>query len=127
MTLKMKQVTELQNLFDTMQNKILPIKTAYKLSKIKNKTTEEIDFYKKQFTEIINIYALRDDSGQYVYSEHQDGIQIQPKKEKECNQKIEELQNLNVTFPDITFQLDELDSVQLTIDGINALIPFIED
>ena len=124
--MKMYEVLALQNFYASVQDKKMPIKTAYKLSRLAKHAEEEIQFYQKEFTRIIDEYALKE-NGQLVYSNDMSSIKIIPGKEDECSAKIMELKELEVDLSQFEFTLDEFDSLELTLAEMSAILPLIKD
>ena len=105
----------------------LPIKTAYKISRLSNAIDQEITFYQVKFREIVEEYCQRDENGNYVPTADGQGFQIISGKEAECNQAMIDLQSLEVELPDITFVIDEFDGMELTVNDLSGIMPFIVD
>jgi hypothetical protein len=124
--MKMYEILEMQNFYASVQDKKMPIKTAYKLSRMAKRIEEEVQFYQKEFARIINDYALKED-GQLVYSEDMNSIKVIPGKEEECNAKVIELKELEVDFSQFEFSLDEFESFELTLAEMSSILPLIKD
>lgn len=124
--MKMYEVLEMQNFYTSVQDKKMPIKTAYKLSRMAKRIEEEVQFYQKEFARIINEYALKE-NGQLVYSEDMNSIKVIPGKEEECNEKVIELKELEVDFSQFEFALDEFESFELTLTEMSSILPLIKD
>lgn len=124
--MKMYEILALPNFYASIHEKKMPIKTAYKLSKLAKRAEEETQFYQSQFQKIIDEYALRED-GQLVYSEDMTSIKIIPGKEDECAKKITELREIEVDIKDFTFSIDEFENLELTMAEMSALFPLIAD
>ena len=105
----------------------IPIKTAYKLSHLADAIEKEINFYRTKFRETLDEYCLLDDDGNYATTDDGTGYKIQPGKEVECNQAMEDLHALEIELPDITFAIDEFDGMELRIQDLNGIMPFIVD
>nr|DAL45306.1 MAG TPA_asm: hypothetical protein [Caudoviricetes sp.] len=45
---------------------------------------------------------------------------------EECSAKIKEINEFQVTFPDIFFSLDELEPLGLTLEELELLEPFVK-
>ena len=127
MKLKMNQIIEFQMFYNNIKNTKLPLKTAYKLNKLFIQINEELSFYQQKFTEIINEFGKRDENGELIYSSDRTSIEIMDGRRLECQQKIEELQNLEVNIQGIEFTTDELESLNLTISEVECLMPFIKE
>lgn len=127
MKLKMNQIIEFQMFYNNIKNTKLPLKTAYKLNKLFIQINEELSFYQQKFTEIINEFGKRDENGELIYSSDRTSIEIMDGRRLECQQKIKELQNLEVNIEGIEFTTDELESLNLTISEVECLMPFIKE
>lgn len=124
--MKMYEALALPNFYASVQDKKMPIKTAYKLSRLAKRAEEEIKFYQKEFMRIIDEYALKE-NGQLIYSEDMASIKIIPGKEDECNAKITELKDLEIDFSSFEFSLDEFESLELTLAEMSSILPLIKD
>lgn len=124
--MKMYEVLALQNFYASVQDKKMPVKTAYKLSRLARKAEEEVQFYQKEFARIVNEYALKE-NGQLVYSDDMTSIKIIPGKEDECNEKIIELKELEIDLTGIEFTIEELENLELTLAEMSAIFSLIKD
>ena len=128
--MKMNEVIELSNLYETIKDIKMPLKTSYKFSRLMRQVQTEIEFYQTKFKELVDEYAERDNNGEYIYSDDGQSISIIKGKEQECNEKIAELQNLDVDIKDISFSFDELETLEnlnLSVAQMSCLIPLIKE
>lgn len=123
----MNQVVEFQKFYENIKNMKFPLKTAYKLNKLITQVNNEISFYQQKFSEIINEFGKRDESGEFIYSQDGSSIEIVEGRQTECQEKVNELQNLEAEIQDIFFTIDELDGLNLTLYEMNCLLPFIKE
>ena len=124
--MKMYEVLELQNLYNSISNIKLPLKTTYKFTRLMKRAEEELAFYQKKFAEIVEEYGVKE-NGQYKMSPDGQSIIIIPGKEEECNEKLAELRNLEVDIKDIKFSIDELEGIDVSIAELSCLMSLIED
>lgn len=124
--MKMYEVLSLQEFYVAVKDKKLPLKTAYKLSRLMKRVEEEIQFYNQEFNKILDEYAKKENNN-FVFSKDGTSIEIIPGKEEECNNKIIELKTLEVDLNNFSFTLDEFDGIDLTISEMNSLLPLIKD
>lgn len=124
--MKMYEVLGLQNFYTSVQDKKMPIKTTYKLSRLASKVEKEIEFYSKEFAKIVDTYAQKE-NGELVYSEDMTSIKIIPGKEDECSEKIYELKEIEVDLGDFSFSLEEFEDLDLTLAEMSSILPFIKD
>lgn len=124
--MKMYEILDLQVLYNSISNIKLPLKTTYKFTRLMRIAEEEIAFYQKKFQEIIEEYGAKED-GNYKFSPDGQSIIILPGKENECNEKVYELRNLEVPIEGITFTIEELDGIDVSISELSCLMSLIED
>jgi len=127
MQIKMSNVLDLATLYTKIKTKNFPIKTLYKFSKLFKVINEEKEFYSTNLQSIIDTYAQRDEEGNYVQVDNGNAIKIQEDKIGEAQAKINELVELPVDLPDITFTIDELESADFTVEEFNFFLPFITE
>ena len=125
--MKMYEILDLQNLYNSIAQIKLPLKTTYKFTKLMKRAEEEINFYQEKFREIVEEYGAKDEDGQYKMSPDGMSVVIIPGKESECNSKLVELRNLEVEINDIKFTIEELDGLNISISELGCLMPLIED
>ncbi len=123
----MDQIIAFRNNGDFFAETTLPLKGAYKLNKIKKAVETEGEYYREKFQEIVNKYAKKDENGQLVFSEDGNQIIIKDGMVDECNQALEDLQNLEVQIENYGLSLADLgEDVECTPDELEALMPFME-
>lgn len=124
--MKITNVLEFKTLYETIKDKKLPIKVSYKMAKLLQQLEMEINFYQEKIAAIVQEYGKKDERGNLVTVES--GVfEIQEGKLSECNAKIEELAALEIQPIDIKFSFDELETLELSIQEINCLMPFLEE
>lgn len=124
--MKMTELIQLPSLISKLRNRNLPIRTAYKFTKLATIVENEAKFYQEHFTKIVQDYGQQDENG-YVFSEDGSTIAIIPGKEEECKQKISELQSIEIETPGVTFTLEELENLDLTMSELQVLFPLITE
>lgn len=124
--MKMFEVLELQNLYNSISQVKLPLRTTYKFTKLMKRAEEELSFYQSNFRKIIEEYGVKE-NGEYKLSHDGQSIAIIPGKEAECNMKLAELRGLEVSIEDIKFSIDELEGLNVSINELSCLMSLIED
>lgn len=124
--MKMYEVLELQNLYNSISHIKLPLKTTYKFTRLMKRAEEEITFYQEKFREIVEEYGIKE-NGEYKITPDGQSIVIIPGKESECNQRLFELRNLDVSIEGIKFTIEELEGIDVSIQELNCLMSLIED
>lgn len=126
-TVTMDQLIAFRNSGDFFGNTTLPLKGAYKLNKLKKAIEKESEFYTEKFQEIVEQYAKHDENGNLVFSEDGNQIMIKEGMVEECNQALDDLQNLEVMIENYGLSLEDLgEDLECTPDELEALMPFME-
>ena len=127
--MKMFEILELEGLLQKLTQKELPIRTLYKVDKLIKLVGKEKDFYQTQFQALVDTYAERDENGNYLYTDNSaEAVKIIPDKIAECQSKMNELVNIEITdVPDIAFTFEELDSLTLSYTEARPLMNFIKE
>lgn len=127
--MKMFEILELGGLLQKLTQKELPIRTLYKVDKLIKLVGKEKDFYQTQFQTLVDTYAERDENGNYLYTDNSaEAVKIIPDKIAECQSKMNELVNIEITdVPDISFTFEELDSLTLSYAEARPLMNFIKE
>lgn len=124
--MKMYEIIELSNLYNSIKDYKMPLRTAYKFTLLMKKVEVEMQFYHSELSKIISNFAKKDSNGNYMFTEDGSSIVIIPGKEAECNTQLAELRNLEVNIDNIKFTISELESFDLTIAQLSCLMSLIE-
>lgn len=124
-TVTMQQALDFRKAYSFFNSIKLPLKAAYKLTKIKNAIEKETEYYGEKFREIVDTYAQKDENGDLKYNEDGTQILIKEGMVTECNQKLEELHTLEVGVENYNLTIDDLgEGIEVTTDDLDALMPF---
>ena len=127
MTIKIQQILNFSQFYAIASTNSLPIKTAYKLSRLSKSIAQEVEFYQTELNKIITKYALKDEQGNLTLTEDKKGFRVDPEFQSQCANELNELSNLDIELPDISFDIDEFDSISLNQQEILGIIPFIKE
>lgn len=127
MTTSIETVLSLKELYEAINSKVYSAKVTYKLSKLFAAVMKESEFYAAQVNKLVNLYGQHDENGQLIFTEDQQGIRVQPDKLNEFQNKMTELLELKIDLPDITFTLDEVGELSLSLQQFNLFLPFINE
>ena len=121
----MEQLIDFKNSGDFFADQVIPLKGAYKINKIRKNVEKESEFYSDKFQEIVDKYAQKDDDGKIKFSDDGNQILIQQDKISECNDALEDLQNLEVEIDNYDLVLEDLgDDVKCAPETLKSLMPF---
>lgn len=127
MILKMQQVVEFHTTYSKIKEQEMSVKLAYRLNQIEEICEKKNSFYEITMRDIITRYSEKDGDGNPVTLAAINSIKIKSEFIDECAKEIQELAELEVELPDITFTLDNLESLKLSASEVKALMPFIKE
>jgi hypothetical protein len=87
----------------------------------------ELQFYREKLQEIISEYGIFNENGQPEMTEDKMGIKLKSGMEEICYQSLKELQEIEITMPDIYFAIEDFDTIEISATEIAAILPFIKD
>lgn len=124
--MRIQKILAMEEAIKNLKSKNLPIKTAYRLLKFAEFVATESDNYRNLFRQILNEYAEKNEDGSFIFSE--DGTNVILKKDhiKEANEKVSELNQLEVDVP-YTFDLREFENLEISLEDLAPLMDIIVD
>lgn len=124
--MRIQKILAMEEAIKNLKSKNLPIKTAYRLLKLAEFVATESDNYRNLFRQILDEYAEKNEDGSFVFSE--DGTNVILKKDhiKEANEKVSELNQLEVDVP-YTFDLSEFENLEISLEDLAPLMDIIVD
>lgn len=124
--MRIQKILAMEEAIKNLKSKNLPIKTAYRLLKLAEFVAIESDNYRNLFRQILDEYAEKNEDGSFVFSE--DGTNVILKKDhiKEANEKVSELNQLEVDVP-YTFDLKEFENLEISLEDLAPLMDIIVD
>ena len=107
MKLTNRRIVNDANFLGALNNKQLPIKVSYAISKNISKLESELKIYNKEREKIINKYCKKDEEGKLVIDENNQ-YSIEDESIDICNKELNELLNIEVDINIHKFKLDDL-------------------
>ena len=120
-----KVIKAKQVISEHIEEKITP-KLGYKLLKLCKAIETEEEFFNKRMSKIVADYCKKNEDGTYVKNEN-GGIEIIEAEVENCNKAIDELYAVEVAMPDITFTIEELGELKLSVADLIYLEDFIKE
>lgn len=111
--------------YNKIKDQQMPVLTAYKFLKIYKQAKEDESFYFEKVREILQQYGELDEQGQLIPTSDGSGVKIQPSKQEECIQKLNELQEIESTIEFEPINLALLKDFSLTPADIEGIINFL--
>lgn len=125
MLVKRKDAVKITVIKDKIKDKKFNLQTQYKILKLIKAIEEEDEIMNQSVLKIANEYAEKDEIGQIIQSED-GGIKIDQNKKNELTLALNELNTAELQLPDIYFNLEEFEGLDLTLDELDAFIAFIK-
>ena len=123
--MKFKQIETLYSTLSEFTEKEMPLRLAYKFSKILSSIEKDYEFYISEMRKIISKYSEKDDQGNPIQEEG--NIKIQKDYVSMADKSVQELYNMEFNLPDIKISLSELEDLSIKPSSLQILIPFIEE
>ena len=123
--MKFKQIETLYSTLSEFTEKEMPLRLAYKFSKILSSIEKDYEFYISEMRKIISKYSEKDDQGNPIQEEG--NIKIQKDYVSMADKSVQELYNMEFNLPDIKISLSELEDLSIKPSSLQVLIPFIEE
>lgn len=101
------------------------IRLAYKMNKLGKLLDNETQFFREAIQKETFECALKDENGNPIISNG--NYRLQPEKIEEYNSKLTEILTTEITIEDISFTLDELAPIEISMSELNSFEKFIQE
>lgn len=115
--------------YDKIDKTKFNLKTTYKLARLFKNISEEAKCYEDSVKQTVLKYAEKDENGEPIISQEEQGesVSFLPGEQQKCLEEIDELGKETIEIKDCYFTLDELGDVNISIDEMKGLLPFIKE
>lgn len=124
--MRIQKILVMEEAIKNLKSKNLPIKTAYRLLKLAELVSNEAENYRNLFRQILDEYAEKKEDGSYVLSEDGANVIIQKDHIQDANQKVDELNKIDVEIPYI-FDIKDFDNIEISLEELAPLMDLIVD
>ena len=124
--MRIQKILAMEEAIKNLKSKNLPIKTAYRLLKLAELVSKEAENYRNLFRQILDEYAEKKEDGSYVLSEDGTNVIIQKEHIQDANQKVDELNKIDVEIP-YTFDIKDFDNIEISLEELAPLMDLIVD
>ena len=124
--MRIQKILAMEEAIKNLKSKNLPIKTAYRLLKLAELVSNEAENYRNLFRQILDEYAEKKEDGSYVLSEDGANVIIQKGHIQDANQKVDELNKIDVEIP-YTFDIKDFDNIEISLEELAPLMDLIVD
>ncbi len=126
MRITMNDMVAINQILGEHKNDKMPLKTAYKFSKILTSFENDFTFFQEHYKEIIEKYAEKEDNGE-LKLDAANNFTISKENVQAYTTEMNELLNTEIEIPDYTFTLDELNILDITIQEAVSLNSIIQE
>ena len=127
MEIQLDKTIGIQKVLNDMKDKKIPIRTAYKMAQFSEELDKKVHFFEDKMKQIIERYSEKTEEGTPKVLEDGKSIQIKSDCIEQCQKEIFELSTLLIDINEYEFTLEELDKLELSIEDLKNLMPFIKD
>jgi hypothetical protein len=124
--MRIQKILAMEEAIKNLKSKNLPIKTAYRLLKLAELVSNEAENYRNLFRQILDEYAEKKEDSSYVLSEDGANVIIQKDHIQDANQKVDELNKIDVEIP-YTFDIKDFDNIEISLEELAPLMDLIVD
>lgn len=124
--MRIQKILAMEEAIKNLKSKNLPIKTAYRLLKLAELVSNEAENYRNLFRQILDEYAEKKEDGSYILSEDGTNVIIQKDHIQDANQKVDELNKIDVDIP-YTFDIKDFDNIEISLEELSPLMDLIVD
>ena len=124
--MRIQKILAMEEAIKNLKSKNLPIKTAYRLLKLAELVSNEAEFFRNLFRLIRDEFAEKNEDGSYVLSEDGANVIIQKDHIQDANQKVDELNKIDVEIP-YTFDIKDFDNIEISLEELAPLMDLIVD
>lgn len=124
--MRIQKILAMEEAIKNLKSKNLPIKTTYRLLKLAELVSNEAENYRNLFRQILDEYAEKKEDGSYVLSEDGANVIIQKDHIQDANQKVDELNKIDVEIP-YTFDIKDFDNIEISLEELAPLMDLIVD
>ena len=121
------QVLGFHAIADKVKERAIAFQTAYKLSRLFKSIENELVFYHEKLREIICRHAELDEEGNPIFVDGGAAVKLIAGHESDCYEEMQELQAIEVELPDISFTVGEFGDMEVTMEQMEAIMPFIAE
>ena len=127
MKVKLKDLVRVSEISEIFNGQSVPVKVAFSLAKIIEAAKQESTFYNQELSKIATECLQTDEEGKFIPAENGAGFLIKEDKVADFHTKIADLEELETEINCNPIKLEDLNSLSITIENMEQLLPFIEE
>lgn len=118
--MKLSNLIGIRSIFIAHANESVNTKLAYKMMKFIKASDDEETFYNNKIKEIVELYGEKGKDGEFI-KDKIGNIRIKTTNLDECRLAIKQLDDTDVECPSISFTIDELGELKLSMSDMYAI------
>ena len=129
MTLTINDLIAAMNSYQKINKEKFSIKTAYKLTRLFQDISKEVDCYETVVRDTLIKYSKKDEEGNPIIrqSEQGDSVEVAPENQQACIEEINSLGNNEIEVNDCFITINELGEIEVSLEELKGLMPFIKE
>lgn len=129
MKLTINDLGEAMSSYQNINKEKFPVKTAYKLMRLFQDISKEVECYETVVKDTLMKYAKKDEEGNPIIhkSEQGENVEIPKDLQEKCLKEINELGNSEVEIKDSFFTIEDFGDINVSLEELKGLIPFIKE
>lgn len=124
MVVTMSQLVAFHQGNASFSGRVLPLKGAFKINRIKKDTEKDFTFYQEKLREILDKHAKKDEDGNIKFSDDGEQILIKDGEVEECSKELADLETMEIEIDNYDLNIDELGDIECTPEELEVLMPF---
>ena len=127
MKVKLKDLIKASEISEIFNGQSIPVKVAFSLAKIVEAAKQESTFYNQELSKIAMECLQTDEEGKFIPAENGTGYLIKEDKVAAFHTGLANLDDLETEINCNPIKLDDLNSLTISIEGMEQLLPFVEE
>lgn len=123
----LQEILQFPSIYDKLRQSSLPVTLSYRLYRATQRVEEITKFFRDECEKVKEEFGEHNEDGSIKYDENGQLV-VSHERIVECNQKVDELLNMEISDFDFSITLDQIPAtLEFTQDEIALLAPFIKD
>lgn len=123
--MKMIELVGFAKIYNKISNQSMSILTSYKLNKIMAFYQSDLEFYTNEMQRIIDTFSKKDENGSPILNG--ENVVMEESSMTQAKEAADNLDKLELQFCNVSFELKELETLELTPADLYYLMPFIKE
>lgn len=127
MVIKRYQMLDLRSLYEELEAKKMEVGLAYKFLKLGSILDSELKIYEIEMQKILDEYGEKDENNELVLAEDKKSVIIKEDLIPKCKEDLDKLYDFEIEIKDLSFCLEEIEKLEVTLQQMRILMPLLEE